>query len=256
MTNRTDNTESWLDVIPAIPLDAWRLDRACHKCGAKAETRLHTVDRPPYRVYLCGECCDIRTDAARLTEMWRAVPYYRGRYEVSSFGRVRSLRNGDRRGGFERKKPLLLKGNRVKGYRRVDLTDEDGERRTIKVCRLVLWAFDGPCPDGKQATHLNGDSRDDRLSNLAWRTQAQNNADKVRHGTSLKGEDNPSAVVTEDDVLDMRCRAWSGESYASIARDYPITERAVSAAVNGRTWSHTLEHVRLDLARALREVTR
>ena len=54
---------------------------------------------------------------------------------------------------------------------------------TRLVHRLVLEAFVGPRPEGMVARHLNGDPGDNRLENLAWGTQSENNYDKVRHGT-------------------------------------------------------------------------
>jgi len=122
-----------------------------------------------------------------MTENWLPVPGWEGRYEVSDQGYVRSLVNGDRRGGFPREEPLYMPGSYSRGYRRVTLSNP---KRTVKVCRLVLLAFVGPCPPGHQAAHEDGDCTQDALRNLAWKTPAQNNADKVRTdgGWAVDGE--------------------------------------------------------------------
>jgi hypothetical protein len=48
---------------------------------------------------------------------------------------------------------------------------------------LVILAFVGPRPDGEQVRHLNGNPADNRLTNLAYGTQSQNQQDSLRHGT-------------------------------------------------------------------------
>lgn len=51
------------------------------------------------------------------------------------------------------------------------------------VHHLVLEAFVGPRPHGMQCRHINGNSLDNRLKNLAWGTPSEDNYDRVRHGT-------------------------------------------------------------------------
>lgn len=116
---------------------------------------------------------------------WLPVPGWEGNYEVSDEGDVRSLDrvvtlpNGQKRSY----KGKLLKPtvNRL-GYPMVVLS-RPGEQRTMKVHRLVLTAFVGPCPDGMEACHNNGDRGDARLENLRWDTHSNNQYDRRRHGT-------------------------------------------------------------------------
>jgi hypothetical protein len=53
---------------------------------------------------------------------------------------------------------------------------------TRKVHRLVLETFVGPCPDGMECCHNNGDPADNRLENLRWDTLSSNAYDRVEHG--------------------------------------------------------------------------
>lgn len=59
----------------------------------------------------------------------------------------------------------------------------DGRKFPRVVSRLVLENFVGPCPPGMECRHLDGDSTNNRLNNLAWGTRLQNASDRIRHGT-------------------------------------------------------------------------
>lgn len=104
---------------------------------------------------------------------WAAVSGWEGLYEVSTQGDVFSVRSG---------RLLSQRRHTGDGYCMVNL-HRDGVRRTYTVHTLVLEAFAGVRPEGGVCRHLNGVAHDNRLSNLAWGTQAENVSDQVRHGT-------------------------------------------------------------------------
>lgn len=84
---------------------------------------------------------------------------------------------------YKQRKPRVL-ARKVddKGYPRVCLSRE-GTARWLLLHRLVLAAFVGPCPDGHEGRHLDGDPLNPHLDNLAWSTHRTNLHDKRRHGT-------------------------------------------------------------------------
>jgi hypothetical protein len=49
------------------------------------------------------------------------------------------------------------------------------------VHRLVALAFIGPCPEGMEVRHLNGNPMDNRPANLAYSTHQVNMMDTLRH---------------------------------------------------------------------------
>jgi group I intron endonuclease len=55
---------------------------------------------------------------------------------------------------------------------------------------------------------------------------------------SLRGEKSWRAKVTEDDVLAIRERAANGESYASIATDFPIGKNGIISICHRNNWKH------------------
>src|SRR5690242_11046966 len=132
----------------------------------------------PRRVQAPRSRADWSTMGKATTERWAPVPGHPG-YEVSDRGRARSL---DRvrvniRGVRcrYRGQPLRTWPAR-KGYLMVRL----GAGRAYAVHRLVLSAFVGPCPDGMEGCHNDGDTANARLTNLRWDTHAENQADIVR----------------------------------------------------------------------------
>lgn len=61
--------------------------------------------------------------------------------------------------------------------------------------------------------------------------------ERDRHpGPGHEGTDNPAAVLTEDDVRDIRSRCKSGEPQHSVADDYPIGQGHISDIVRRKLW--------------------
>lgn len=142
-----------------------------------------------------------------IREIWKPIPGYEG-YEASNLGQVRSLdrwivyKNGDRH-FYEGK---LLKPGRIgKGYRGVVLPPQV----MCRVHQLIMLAFVGPCPDGFEVRHLNNNRGDNRLSNLRYGTPMQNQADRIAHGTTCRGERAPYAKLSREAVLEIRLGALS-----------------------------------------------
>ena len=122
-------------------------------------------------------------------ELWKPVVGYEGLYDVSAFGKVKSLKFG--------KEKELKQTNNTDGYLYVSLY-KDGVRKLFKVHRLVAEAFI-PNPDNKPCIdHINTIRDDNRAENLRWCTQKENcNNELTRKNQSnghkglFSGENNP-----------------------------------------------------------------
>lgn len=142
--------------------------------------------------------------------------------------------------------PIVLKPWCRRGkYLYVDLC-VNRQKFHKRVGRLILESFVGPCPDGMECSHLNGNPKDNRLFNLAWKTHVDNEADKLVHGTrnGPKGEVNVQAKITER----MANRIWAelktdkstprSSVYRRIADSLGVTVHIVKFIDIGRTWKH------------------
>ena len=118
-------------------------------------------------------------------EEWRPVPGWKGSYEVSDLGRVRSLdRTIPFRTGFRRVSGRILTPIvDTQWGRHAVVLSRLGERHNRFVHRLVLMAFVGECPPGMECCHNDGNPANNRLQNLRWDTPSNNSLDRNRHGT-------------------------------------------------------------------------
>lgn len=109
-------------------------------------------------------------------EIWKDIPGYEGRYQVSNLGRVKSLARETFTGVYMRQLPETVKipqkhnnGN----YRSVVLSKE-GKKTTRLIHRLVAEAFI-PNPDDKpEIDHKDGDPTNNNANNLRWVTHKEN----------------------------------------------------------------------------------
>lgn len=124
------------------------------------------------------------------------------------------------------------------GYMSVRLTDNNGKRRRVLVHKLVLEAFASKRPKEMQARHLDGDKRNNSISNLAWGTAKENADDRERHGMTAHGENHRNSKMTSDAVSRMRALNKSGKSYSSLARTFDLEKSTVRMICLRRAWSH------------------
>lgn len=168
-----------------------------------------------------------------MTEKWKPVHGYEGRYEVSDSGLVRSLSTYRPTSGG-----VLTPWVQNRGYRYVSLRDAFGERKTFAVHRLVLEAFVEPCPNGKQVAHGDGNPGNNRLENLRWSTAKENIADRTAHGRTAVGDNNGSAKLDKHTVKTIKKLKGIGLSAYEIARLACVSPSTIDRIWAGEAWRH------------------
>jgi Helix-turn-helix len=146
-----------------------------------------------------------------------------------------------------RETPRLLKlQQRPDGYQAVFLTGDDGVRKCIKVHRLVLFAWVGEPPEDQvygrwEASHMSGVRNDNRLDNVAWEPPKLNFRRQTPHdrraNSYRRGEQNHNAKLTAEKAQAIRERyAAGGVTQYQLADEYGVSQSAIGAMLNGRTW--------------------
>jgi len=116
---------------------------------------------------------------SKIREIWKAIPGFEGKYEVSNLGRVKSLaretkkhysKKGEIRKTFIQEK-ILKSSLSPAGYETITLhTNDTPAYRSVH--RLVMLAFSGESE--LHVDHKNGNKTDNRLSNLQYLSPVDN----------------------------------------------------------------------------------
>ena len=111
-----------------------------------------------------------------MEEIWRDIEGYKGLYQVSNMGRVRSL---DRWITYKDGREALFKGKilhlncNTSGYLEVNLCKQS-KGKMIGVHRLVAQSFIDNVDNLPEVDHIDGDKTNNNVTNLRWVTHLDN----------------------------------------------------------------------------------
>lgn len=164
--------------------------------------------------------------------VWKSL--FGGIFEASSDGRIRRIiktRYNQKLG------EITLSDNPSNRYLKCALV-LNGKLKRFSVHRLILLAFRGPCPTGMEGAHLNGNTKDNRIENLAYKTKLENEADKIAHGTRPRGEHVGVSRLTAGRVRLIRSDLRKGITAIKLAEQYGVNPSTISQIRHGKTWRH------------------
>lgn len=178
-----------------------------------------------------------------MKEIWKPIPGYEGHFEVSNMGRVKALAREcalNYRGRLKTtriRKERILALNPIKsGYPLVHLY-LNGKRKAELVHRLVLAAFVRKPLSKETGNHKNFVKSDNRLENLEWVTQAENNMHKIAAGYGGR-------KLSDDDVRLIRfwsvrvprgCNKGLGKILGKI---FGVSNGIINNVASRRTYAH------------------
>lgn len=104
-------------------------------------------------------------------------------------------------------------------------------RNTIgkPVHQLVALTFLGPCPQGQEVLHNNGNPKDNKVSNLRYGTRTENILDVYHCGGKWR-------KLSIEDVEEIKIGLITGINGSELARMYQVSPTSISSIKNGRTY--------------------
>jgi len=191
-------------------------------------------------------------------EEWRDIKNFEGMYQVSNLGRVKRLPNyitmRNQVTSWEHfcDEYIFTPSLDSKGYLQVVLSVGEN-KRTARVHRLVAETFlEEPSAELVQeckssnydvvlVNHIDSNRLNNSVANLEWCSPTYNNEHCVISGNlncTSYGEDSYSAILTEEDVIDIiNLLKKGGISQQKIADRYGVKQITISNIWTGRSWA-------------------
>jgi len=148
-----------------------------------------------------------------MQEIWKPVPDFEGRYEVSSLGRFKALARQlvykDGRTGMLKER--MIKGSLMSvGYL---IMSFDTSRKQL-AHRVVAETFLGPKEYRTTVNHLDGNKTNNAVTNLEWATYKENNNHARKTGLNKQHGMNCNLHKHSDQFI---------QSVRNVYEKYPMT---------------------------------
>ena len=160
--------------------------------------------------------------------MWKNIPNYEGLYQISDTTLVKRLV------GKNCLKERIIKPHKNKdGYLYISL-QKNGKKKTFPVHRLMLESFIGPCPEGKEGCHNDGNKENNLIYNIRWDTHSKNMHDSIKHKTFIS---NLKTKLNKEIVIEIR-KLWKEGKLTKrqIAKQFNVHRGTVGRIINYYTW--------------------
>ena len=170
-------------------------------------------------------------------EIWKDIESYEGIYQVSNYGKIKSLkRNVLMKGKFNyfKEEKILNPSTHKNGYLAIGLTKEN-KTKTFKVHRIVALHFIDNFLNKPEINHIDSDKSNNNVLNLEWCTSKENKEHAVKNKLNAFGEKSSGSKLTEKEVLEIR---ESNLSPTELSEKYKVNKGSISSIKNRKTWNH------------------
>ncbi|UXO94080.1 HNH endonuclease [Pseudanabaena phage Pan5] len=165
-------------------------------------------------------------------EIWKDVPGYEGMYQVSNYGRVKSLyrKRVDTLGRIFGNTEKIIKPRLCRGYYIVGLyKNSNGVNKRVNV--LVAQSFCSSYRDGMLVNHLDGNKLNNHISNLEPCTPLEN----LIHALDLGLR---KSKLTKQDVFNIKTDTRS--KAVDLAKKYSVCPTMISRIKKGKAYKRYL----------------
>lgn len=132
--------------------------------------------------------------------------------------------------GSKRWKRLRGYPSKVDGRLAFMLIGDDGKPKPAQCAVFIALAFHGPCPNGMECCHNDGNCQNNIPSNLRWDTRTNNMVDRIQHGTQ-------ATKLNEDAVREIR--RIRGPQRA-LAAKYGVNLGLINRILKNKRWAHVV----------------
>ena len=162
-------------------------------------------------------------------ENWRVVPDSNNRYQVSNYGRIKSF-------AYNKKEGQVLKCFVINGFKQVQISSKKINRK-FYVHKLVaqIW-ISKPSDKHNFVTHLDGNLKNNHISNLEWHTRETLTVRHRELGNRKRVIRN--SKLNESDIRHLKSMLERGVVQAKIAKLFRISEMQVTRIKRGENWGH------------------
>jgi len=167
-------------------------------------------------------------------EIWMEVPIADKRYEVSSYGRVKSY-------CYDKVKGKILKPGLTKGFHTVTFKT-NGNKKTFLVHKLVAMVFVKKESENQTIViHLDWNKRNNHYKNLQWVTKEAayerimprlQEINKIKNKGIIR-----NSKLKADDVKVLKGMLEKGVKQNVIAKLFSISEMQVTRIKRGENWA-------------------
>jgi hypothetical protein len=160
-----------------------------------------------------------------MQEIWKDIDGYEGLYQVSNYGRIKSLHYH-----MSNRQVILCTRVNSRGYERVGLNKEN-KKKLFSVHRIVACAFVENPHSKNTVNHIDENKLNNRSDNLEWMTQKENDNYSTRN---KRMADSLSKKVIRINESNMIVEVFKNPLEVSNKYSYKIG--SVRAKCNRRHW--------------------
>jgi hypothetical protein len=106
-------------------------------------------------------------------EIWKDIKNYESFFQISNFGRVKSLERFSKQNVLIKEK-ILKQYKDNKGYKTITLRKNGKRSNGLSVHRLVALHFINNPQNKPEVNHIDGDKTNNHVDNLEWVTKSEN----------------------------------------------------------------------------------